>query len=512
MPIFTRKLLPLTWCLLASCTSLWAQDGVSLFDANQPLEAHWDGDPKFWKIEEGCITGQTTQENPTKGNTFLTWKDGELDDFELEAEFKMDGGNSGIQVRSFPVAGSPWVVGGYQADFDATNQFAGIIYGERFRGILAHRGTDAEVGADEKPVEKKRFAEDAALKSVHKPGEWNTVKVVCKGWTMTNIINGVKTAQVTDNDPKNRRRAGLLALQLHAGPPMKIQFRNIRLKRTPLEDMKKVVFFAGNPSHALREHEHRAGCMLLAKSLNESLGDKVLATVYKGGWPKDESALANADALVMYCDGGGGHPANRHLPEIDAKAKAGMGVGFIHYGVETIAGEPGDAFLRWTGGYFEPNWSVNPHWTANYANFPQHPVTTGVQPFSISDEWYYHMRFRPSMKGVTPILTDKPTAEATLKRADGPHSGNPAVRESVAKGEAQHMMWVSENDGGGRGFGFTGGHFHKNWRDDNFRKVVLNAITWISQTEVPAGGVASSSPDEAGLEANIDTEAKNKKK
>ncbi len=482
---------------------------VSLFDATAPLERDWDGDPKFWKIEDGCIVGQTTPENPTKGNTFLTWKHGELDDFQLEMEFKMEGGNSGVQVRSFAVPGSPWVVGGYQADFDATNQYAGIIYGERYRGILAHRGTDAEVGEDSKPKEVKRFAADADLKSVHKPNDWNTIRVVASGWNITNIINGVKTASVEDKDVKQRRRSGLLSLQLHAGPPMKIAFRNIKVKRSPLKDVKKVVFFAGRPSHALREHEHRAGSMLLAKSLGEAAADKVLTTVYTGGWAMDPSALQNADALVMYSDGGGGHPANKHIPELDAKSKAGMGIGFIHYAVETVKGEPGEAFTRWTGGYFEPHWSVNPHWTANFEKLPEHPITRGVKPFAIQDEWYYHMRFREGMTGVTPILTAMAPAE-TLSRKDGPHSGNPDVRAAVGRGEAQHTMWASVNEGGSRGFGFTGGHFHKNWKEDNFRKVVLNAIAWIAKAEVPADGVSIPTPDDSAMEANIDVETKKK--
>ncbi|MBP7951349.1 MAG: DUF1080 domain-containing protein [Verrucomicrobiales bacterium] len=480
-----------------------ADDGfIAIFDPAEKFETHWDGDPRFWKVAEGCIVGQTTAENPTKGNTFLTWKDGELDDFELLADFKIEGGNSGIQVRSFAVPDSPWVVGGYQADFDAGNSYTGIVYGERFRGILANRGTKSVIGDDSKPVEE-RFAKNEDLKDVHKTGQWNTMRVVCKGWTMTNYMNGVMTAQVTDNDKKNRRRSGILALQLHAGPPMKVQFKNIKLKRLPLGDVKKVVLAAGNPSHGPGEHEHRAGCLLIAKALNDSFSDKVLATVYTGGFPKDPTALANADALVMYCDGGGGHPANSRLKIIDAAVQHGMGVGAIHYGVETIAGDPGNAFLKWMGGFFEINWSVNPHWDAAFDKLPAHAVTRGVKPFTIHDEWYYHMRFRPDMKGVTPILSALPPKD-TLNRPDGSHSGNPAVREAVAKGQPQTTMWISENEGGSRGFGFTGGHFHRNWKDENFRKVVLNAIAWIAKAEIPADGVPSITADDAGMQANLD--------
>jgi hypothetical protein len=106
------------------------------------------------------------------------------------------------------------------------------------------------------------------------------------------------------------------------------------------------------------------------------------------------------------------------------------------------------------------------------------------------DEWYFHMRFRDAMKGVTPILSDVPP-ESTMRRSDGPHEGNPAVREAVKRGEPQHVAWATERANGGRGFGFTGGHFHKNWGHDDFRKVVLNAILWIAKADVPTGGVES---------------------
>ncbi len=155
------------------------------------------------------------------------------------------------------------------------------------------------------------------------------------------------------------------------------------------------------------------------------------------------------------------------------------------------------------GGYFEANWSVNPHWDANFTAFPDHPITRGVKPFKINDEWYFHMRFREGMKGVTPILSAHPPAE-TMRRGDGPHSGNPDVRKAIANGEIQHMAWAAEREGGGRGFGFTGGHFHWNWGDENFRKVMLNAIVWTAQGEVPTGGVATINPTRAQLEENQD--------
>jgi type 1 glutamine amidotransferase len=265
---------------------------------------------------------------------------------------------------------------------------------------------------------------------------------------------------------------------------------------------KKIVFVAGGPSHGYGDHEHLGGCMLLAKCLNES-GLPVEAIVTKdNGWPKDAAVFEGADAIVMYSDGGGGHMVNKHLAKVDPLAKKGVGIGAIHYAVETVAGDPGKAFLAWMGGYFEINWSVNPHWTAKFEKLPEHPVTRGVKPFETNDEWYYHMRFREEMKGVTPILSAVPP-DKTRQGKDGSHSGNPAVRAEVGKNTPEHVMWVSENEGGGRGFGFTGGHRHWNWKNDDQRKVMLNAIVWIAKLEVPADGVSSKTPTQEELEANL---------
>jgi hypothetical protein len=181
--------------------------------------------------------------------------------------------------------------------------------------------------------------------------------------------------------------------------------------------------------------------------------------------------------------------------------KRGVGLVCIHYAVEVPQGEAGEAYLDWIGGYFEKNWSVNPFWTASYDALPEHPITRGVRPFQINDEWYYHMRFPESMEGVDPILTSIPPA-STLSRPDGPHSGNKAVR--AAAGRPQHTAWARVRPDGGRGFGITGGHVHWNWAHNDFRKLVLNAIVWAAQGDVPPDGVASHTPTLAELEANQD--------
>ncbi len=264
----------------------------------------------------------------------------------------------------------------------------------------------------------------------------------------------------------------------------------------------RIVLIAGSPSHGPGEHEFNAGCELLAKKLNEQPG--IHADVHRNGWPDDDSAFDGAAAVFIYCDGGDGHPAIKpdRLKKLGELMDKGVGLGTCHYAVEVPKGPAGDAWLQWTGGYFETYWSVNPIWVADFKSLPTHPITRGVQPFKIRDEWYYHMRFPEGMKNVTPILSAHPPKD-TLNRPDDPHAGNPAVREAIARGEIQHVMWCIERPDGGRGFGFTGAHYHKNWGDDNFRKLVLNALLWIAKVDVPANGVEST-VTEGELQANLD--------
>lgn len=486
----------------------------SLFDGKS-LEV-WDGNPDFWRVEEGTITGQTTADKPTKGNTFIIWRKGELADFELKLEYRIVGGNSGIQYRSFEVPNEKWVIGGYQGDFEAGDRYSGICYGERFRGILADRGQKTVIGTDHKPKVVGSVGDSMELQTKIKKEDWNEYHIIAKGFDFTHKINGHVTCELTDEDTEQRRATGLLALQLHAGPPMKVQFRNIRLKtlKKPTAEKtsqsspaqktanKKVVFLAGGKSHGYGAHDHLAGCTLLAHSLMQS-GLPIQAEVYHYGWPQDSKVLEGADCIVMYGDGGGGHMVNPHLMELDVLAKRGVGIVCLHYAVEVPKGASGDKFLDWIGGYFETNWSVNPHWTAKFTKFPEHPIARGVQPFEINDEWYYHMRFRDGMKGVTPILSGQPGAE-TLTRPDGPHSGNPDVRRAIAQGEAQHVAWAAERPDGGRGFGFTGGHVHWNWSEPNFRKVVLNAIAWCAKIDIPTSGVHDQPKTLQELEADQD--------
>lgn len=469
---------------------------VSIFDGNT-LNG-WDGDAKFWRVEDGALTGETTADNPTKGNTFLLWSLGEVDDFELELRYRLENGNSGIQYRSEHL-GNYWVKG-YQADIEDGDRWSGILYHERGRGVLAERGEKTIVhDRGERAIEAK-FGDAAALQSKIEKGDWNTYRITARGRHLVHSINGEVMAECTDEGQGQFRPDGILALQLHAGPPMKVQFKDIRLKRLPLEDAVKIVFVAGHKSHGYGAHEHVAGCKLLAGCLNEHVAG-VLATVYAEDWPRDPTAFDNANAVVLYMNGGSDHPVNAHLDQVAALMKRGVGLACLHYAVEVPQGAAGDAYLDWIGGYFETDWSVNPHWTAAFEQLPEHPITSGVTPFAIDDEWYYHMRFRPEMAGVTALLTAVPP-DSTRERPDGPHSNNPTVRER--KGMPEHVAWARQREDGGRGFGFTGGHFHHCWAHDQYRKLVLNALMWVAGADVPERGVVTPTPTVEELEANQD--------
>jgi putative membrane-bound dehydrogenase-like protein len=274
-----------------------------------------------------------------------------------------------------------------------------------------------------------------------------------------------------------------------------------------IEKEAKIVFISGSPSHGPMKHEHRAGNMILAKALNESGLNVNAKLVPHYGYPEDESILEDADTIVIFSTGYKWHVVKPNLEKFDALMKKGVGVVMIHWATEAEKGAMGDKFLQWMGGFCDLNWSVNPHWKPSFKDFPNHPICNGVEPFSIDDEWYYHMRFVDELKGVTPILTDVPPVH-TLRRPDGERSGNPTVRKAVANGETQHVAWAYDRPDGGRGFGFTGAHNHESWQDENFRKVVLNAILWTAKVEVPQGGCPSKSVGDDEIKQNIDQNRK----
>lgn len=265
---------------------------------------------------------------------------------------------------------------------------------------------------------------------------------------------------------------------------------------------RKLVILAGRPSHGPGDHEFNAGCMLLQKALAETTSD-LEVSLHKGGWPESNHAFDGADAIFFYMDGGAGHPAIKpeRLELLGKLMDSGVSMGCAHFAVEVPAGDPGEAWKKWIGGHYEHMFSCNPFWSPEFKKFPDHPIANGVKPFSIRDEWYMNMRFRPEMEGVVSILEAVPSD----KVRNGPYVYPRGPYKHIVdnSGRPETMMWAVEREDGGRGFGFTGGHVHKNWGDPNFRKVVLNSLLWISKIDVPENGVESSVTEE-GLSANLD--------
>jgi Trehalose utilisation len=270
---------------------------------------------------------------------------------------------------------------------------------------------------------------------------------------------------------------------------------------------RKLVLLAGSPSHGPGDHEFNAGIHLLAKCLTAVKDLEV--TIHNNGWPKDIKAFDGADGILSYCDGGGRHPLilDKHLEVIGGLMKKGVGLMCAHYAVEVPKDLGGREFQEWIGGHYEHMYSCNPMWTPEFREFPKHPITRGVKPFAVRDEWYFNMRFRPEMQGITPILSAKPSDE--VRKGPYVYPKGPYDHIVQAAGRAEAMMWAVERPDGGRGVGFTGGHFHRNWANDDFRKVVLNALLWICKMEVPEGGVASK-VTEAEMAENLDPKGKKK--
>ena len=238
----------------------------------------------------------------------------------------------------------------------------------------------------------------------------------------------------------------------------------------------KIVLVAGRPSHGPGEHEFFAGCALLMKMLAQD--PHVFPVMARNGWPKDPRTFEGARSVVFFMDGGAAHPIIQlHHPEVIQRL-IDTGTGFVnlHYAVEYPKRE-GDRVLSWLGGYYETGYSVNPHWRGEIRTLPEHPITRGVHGFAVQDEWYYNIRFPKDMKGVTPILKATPPDHTR---------GTPEAR--AHPGREEILAWAFERPNGGRSFGFTGAHFHRNWGDENFRRLVVNAILWTAKLDIPPTG------------------------
>ncbi len=286
--------------------------------------------------------------------------------------------------------------------------------------------------------------------------------------------------------------AALCPWLVRAADPDPFDQSGVPLEKQPTDPkLTKIVLVAGRTSHGPGDHEFFAGSALLMKMLRQTPG--VFPVMARDGWPKNPKTFEDAKSVVFYMDGGGGHPIlNKGHKEIVQKLMDKK-VGFVnlHYAVEYPKSQS-EHVLSWLGGYYETGFSTNPHWVAKFETFPKHAITRGVKPFEIKDEWYFNIRFKPESKGVTPILEATPP--------DGVRGTADAKKH---KGRKEVVAWTHERADGGRSFGFTGGHTHNNWGDENFRRLVVNSILWSAGVEVPATG-AKVEMNASELKRNLD--------
>jgi hypothetical protein len=238
-PVLTlaRSTLLLLACTAALLAASPPDDAgfISIFDG-QTL-TNWDGDPKYWRVEDGALVGEITPETIVQRNTFIIWRGGSPADFELKLQYRISpNGNSGVNYRSIQLPDAPWSLAGYQADIDGEGRgehpfrHTGQNYEERGRTFLARRGEIARVDPDATPAIIGSLGEAATLAQFIKPGDWNDYHLIARGPVLTHILNGHVMSVVIDDDTTHRRADGLIGVQVHVGPPMKVEFRALRLK------------------------------------------------------------------------------------------------------------------------------------------------------------------------------------------------------------------------------------------------------------------------------------------
>jgi len=214
------------WALAADPTPApVAGKGTSLFNGKDL--SGWEGAPGWWTVEDGALTAQSTPEKPCTECNYLVWKGGKPADFELTCDFKLSASaNSGVQIRS--ETRPNWDTYGYQADMTGDGGLVGFVY-HHARGLIGARGEKVTITADGKK-EVEKIGDAAELLKSYKPEAWNTYRIICRGPDITLHVNGVLMCQITDHDASTAGKGGIIALQMHPGPPMKVQFKNINLK------------------------------------------------------------------------------------------------------------------------------------------------------------------------------------------------------------------------------------------------------------------------------------------
>jgi type 1 glutamine amidotransferase len=256
----------------------------------------------------------------------------------------------------------------------------------------------------------------------------------------------------------------------------------------------KIVLVAGTPSHPPGAHEYLATQAVLKGLLEQNPG--VFVTIVRDSWPKNPKILEGARTIVWYTDGAKNHPLLDAAKFATIQSYLDKGTGFValHYALN-VTKELGAKMQPWLGGVFDPDISGGTgaiKWTPVFKTLPTHPITRGVAPFAINDEWYFNMRFVPGMKGVTPLVTGAPPEDLRKNEDTKKHPGR-----------AEILAWAYDRPGGGRSFAITTPHTHEDWADEGLRRLVVNAILWTAKVEVPKRG-AKVALDPADLKKNLD--------
>ena len=256
----------------------------------------------------------------------------------------------------------------------------------------------------------------------------------------------------------------------------------------------KIVLVAGTPSHPPGAHEYLATQAVLKGLLEQNPG--VFVTIVRDSWPKNPKILEGARTIVWYTDGAKNHPLLDAGKFATIQSYLDKGTGFValHYALN-VTKELGAKMQPWLGGVFDPDISGGTgaiKWTPVFKTLPAHPITRGVAPFAINDEWYFNMRFVPGMKGVTPLVTGVPPEDLRKNEDTKKHPGR-----------AEILAWAYDRPGGGRSFAITTPHTHEDWADEGLRRLVVNAILWTAKVEVPRKG-AKVALDPADLKKNLD--------
>lgn len=266
-------------------------------------------------------------------------------------------------------------------------------------------------------------------------------------------------------------------------------------------DAKRILFLAGPDSHAWGHHEHAAGCRLLSQSIAETQGIEARVVYH---WP-DSDTLNAASAMVIYADGWHAHPANNKLDELEEFMNAGKGLVALHWATGIQAANPANQSqgddprrIKWRelmGADFEAYHSISNFWSVEYDGKSDHPVMHGVRPTKLYDECYFHLRECCPNHGQLERLWNALPPADTVEAGVSSYRGNQTARAAVVeRQEQQHVAWAFQREKGGRAFGFTGGHFHWTWANDEVRKMVLNGIFWSAGGDVPKGGLKSHTP------------------